>query len=51
MYGVSVNLQSMCVLCKSSVDLVLTSCSGQRNELFSSSVIVYVYFVKCVVCE
>ena len=51
MYGVSVNLQSMCDLCKSSADLVLTSCSGQRNELISSSVIVYVYYVKCVVCE
>ena len=38
-------------LCKSSADLVLTSCSGQRNELISSSVIVYVYYVKCVVCE
>ena len=38
-------------LCKSSADLVLTSCSGQRNELISSSVILYVYYVKCVVCE
>ena len=26
----------MCDLCKSSADLVLTSCSGQRNELISS---------------
>ena len=41
----------MCNLCKSSADLVLTSCSGQRNELISSSVILYVYYVKCVVCE
>ena len=41
----------VCDLCKSSADLVLTSCSGQRNELISSSVIVYVYNVKCVVCE
>ena len=41
----------MCNLCKSSADLVLTSCSGQRNELISSSVKVYVYYVKCVVCE
>ena len=41
----------MCDLCKSSADLVLTSCSSQRNELISSSVIVYVYHVKCVVCE
>ena len=41
----------MCNLCKSSADLVLTSCLGQRNELNSSSVIVYVYYVKCVVCE
>ena len=41
----------MCNLCKSSADLVLTSCSGQRNELISTSVIVYVYYVKCVVCE
>ena len=41
----------MCDLCKSSADLVLTSCSGQRNKLISSSVIVYVYFVKCAVCE
>ena len=41
----------MCNLCKSKVDLVLTSCSGQRNELISSSDIVYVYYVKCVVCE
>ena len=39
----------MCDLCKSSADLVLTSCSGQRNELISSFVIVYVYHVKCVV--
>ena len=38
----------MCNRCK---DLVLTSCSGQRNELISSSVIVYVYYVKCVACE
>ena len=38
-------------VCKSSADLVLTSCSGQRNELNSSSVILYVYYVKCVVCE
>ena len=35
----------MCDLCKSSADLVLTSCSGQRNELISSSAIVYVYYV------
>ena len=41
----------MCDLCKSSADLVLTSCSGQRNELISSFVIVYVYYVKCAVCE
>ena len=41
----------MCNLCKSSADLVLTSCSGHRNELISSSVILYVYYVKCVVCE
>ena len=41
----------MCDLCKSSADLVLTSCSGQRNELISSSVILYVFYVKCVVCE
>ena len=42
----------MCNLCKSSADLVLTSGSGgQRNELISSSVILYVYYVKCVVCE
>ena len=41
----------MCDLSKSSADLVLTSCSGQRNELVSSSVIVYVCYVKCVVCE
>ena len=39
----------MCDLCKSSE--VLTSCSGQRNELVSSSVILYVYYVKSVVCE
>ena len=38
-------------LCKSSADLVLTSCSGQRNELISWSIILYVYYVKCVVCE
>ena len=38
-------------LCKSNADLVLTLCSGQRNELISSSVILYVYYVKCVVCE
>ena len=41
----------VCDLCKSSADFVLTSCSGQRNELISTSVIVYVYYVKCVVCE
>ena len=41
----------MCDLCKSNADLVLTSCSGQRNELISSSVIVYVYYVKYVICE
>ena len=38
----------MCNLCKSSADLVLTSCSDQRNELISASVIVYVYYVKYV---
>ena len=38
-------------LCKSSADLVLTSCSGQRNELISWSVILYVYYVKCDVRE
>ena len=37
--------------CKSSADLVLTSCSGQRNELINRSIILYVYYVKCVVCE
>ena len=41
----------MCNLGKSSADLVLTSCLDQRNELISSSVIVYVYYVKWVVCE
>ena len=41
----------VCNLCKSSADLVLTSCSGKRNELISSSVIVYVYYVNSVVCE
>ena len=41
----------VCDVIKSSADLVLTSCSGQRNELISSTVIVYVYYVKCVVCE
>ena len=29
----------VCDLCKSSADLVLTSCSGQRNELISSSML------------
>ena len=38
-------------LCQSGADLILTSCSGQRNELISSSVILYVNYVKCVVCE
>ena len=38
---------SRCVIGKSSADLVLTPCSGQRNELISSfCVIVYVYDVK-----
>ena len=38
-------------LCKSSADFVLTSCSGQRNDLISWSITLYVYYVKCVVCE
>ena len=41
----------VCNLCKSSADLVLTPCSAQRNELISLSVIGYVNYVKCVVCE
>ena len=40
----------VCDLYKLSADLVLTSCLGQRNELISSSVILYVNCVKCVVC-
>ena len=49
---VSVNLQSKCVTYTNRVQIiVLTPCSGKRNELISSSVMVYVYDVKCVVCE
>ena len=39
-------------MCKSSADLELTPCSGQRNELISLfCVIMYLYDVKCVVCK